>query len=117
VHVSRDDVVVMFHDPSAYFCHVLCACRFLLTGAVSHGIGLERTTDGKGASRCLVVILIIGDEPCASAHAGLIRERNWYGQEGMEFVRTIKEPKQAIPTFSETLELLMKVRSPAVFPR
>jgi len=63
VHVSRDDVVVMFHDPS-----------------------LERTTDGKG----------------------LIRERNWYGQEGMEFVRTIKEPKQAIPTFSETLELLMK---------
>ncbi|KAI0036709.1 PLC-like phosphodiesterase [Vararia minispora EC-137] len=63
VHVSRDDVVVMFHDSS-----------------------LERTTDGKG----------------------LIRERDWYGPDGMEHVRTIKEPKQAIPTFAQTVELLMK---------
>ncbi|KAI0921195.1 hypothetical protein AcW2_006246 [Taiwanofungus camphoratus] len=63
VHVSIDDVVVMFHDPS-----------------------LDRTTDGKG----------------------LIRERLWYGADGMEQLRTIKEPKQSIPTFAETVALLMK---------
>jgi len=63
VHVSRDDVVVMFHDPT-----------------------LERTTNSKG----------------------LIRESNWYGTDGMVHARTIKEPKQPIPTFIETLDLLMK---------
>ncbi|KAG6336489.1 hypothetical protein ID866_2603, partial [Astraeus odoratus] len=63
VHVSKDGVVVMFHDPA-----------------------LERTTGSKG----------------------LIRERNWYGEDGMEHLRTIKEPRQAIPTFSETIALLMK---------
>lgn len=40
---------------------------------------------------------------------GHIKERNWYGEDGIEHVRTIKEPKQAIPTFAETVELLMKV--------
>jgi hypothetical protein len=40
---------------------------------------------------------------------GLIRERNWYGIDGMEHIRTRKEPKQAIPTFIETINLLMKV--------
>jgi hypothetical protein len=40
---------------------------------------------------------------------GLIRERNWYGPDGMMRVRTIKEPKQTIPTFAKTLDLLMKV--------
>ncbi|KAH9482332.1 Phosphatidylglycerol phospholipase C [Psilocybe cubensis] len=63
VHVSADDVVVMFHDPA-----------------------LERTTDSKGQ----------------------IKERTWYGENGMQHVRTVKEPKQAIPTFAETVELLMK---------
>ncbi|OBZ70078.1 Phosphatidylglycerol phospholipase C [Grifola frondosa] len=63
VHVSADDVVVMFHDPS-----------------------LDRTTDG----------------------SGLIREKIWYGADGMEHLRTVKEPKQAIPTFAQTVELLMK---------
>ena len=29
----------------------------------------------------------------------------------MVHVRTIKEPKQPIPTFTETLDLLMKVRA------
>jgi len=41
--------------------------------------------------------------------AGEIRERTWYGENGMMHVRTIKEPKQAIPTFMETVDLLMKV--------
>ncbi|KAF9266177.1 PLC-like phosphodiesterase [Marasmius fiardii PR-910] len=63
VHVSLDDVVIMFHDPD-----------------------LSRTTNSTGH----------------------IRSRNWYGQDGMEHVRTIKEPKQAIPTFVETIALLMK---------
>ncbi|KAG9087893.1 hypothetical protein FRC06_002309, partial [Ceratobasidium sp. 370] len=61
VHVSLDDVVLMFHDPS-----------------------LGRTTDGRG----------------------LIREKNWLGD--MEHTRTVREPKQAIPTFAETVELLMR---------
>ncbi|KAL4081521.1 PLC-like phosphodiesterase [Scleroderma yunnanense] len=39
---------------------------------------------------------------------GLIRERNWYGTEGIEHLRTIKEPRQPIPTFAETITLLMK---------
>ncbi|KAK7470131.1 hypothetical protein VKT23_001571 [Stygiomarasmius scandens] len=63
VHVSLDDVVIMFHDPD-----------------------LSRTTDS----------------------AGKIKERNWYGEDGMEHVRTNKEPKQAIPTFAETVALLME---------
>lgn len=63
VHVSADNVVVMFHDPA-----------------------LERTTDSKGQ----------------------IKERTWYGENGMQHVRTIKEPKQSIPTFAETVALLMK---------
>ncbi|KAH8096687.1 PLC-like phosphodiesterase [Cristinia sonorae] len=62
VHVSVDDVVIMFHDPS-----------------------LDRTTNGKG----------------------LIREQLWYGPNGMEHLRTVKEPKQSVPTFAETVELLM----------
>ncbi|KAI0340816.1 PLC-like phosphodiesterase [Trametopsis cervina] len=63
VHVSLDNVILMFHDPS-----------------------LPRTTNG----------------------TGLIKERNWYGPDGMEHLRTLKEPKQSIPTFAETVELLMK---------
>ncbi|KAJ7940566.1 PLC-like phosphodiesterase [Mycena leptocephala] len=63
VHVSKDGVVIMFHDPT-----------------------LGRTTNFKGE----------------------IKECNWYGPGGMEHARTKKEPKQSIPTFSETLELLMK---------
>ncbi|KAJ7167693.1 PLC-like phosphodiesterase [Mycena filopes] len=62
VHVSRDDVVVMFHDPD-----------------------LKRTTNSQGQ----------------------IREREWHGADGMEHVRTAKEPHQSIPTFAETISLLM----------
>jgi len=62
VHVSADDVVVMFHDP-----------------------WLSRTTNGKG----------------------YIKDQPWYGPDGMEHLRTIKEPKQSIPTFAETVALLM----------
>ncbi|CAK5277670.1 unnamed protein product, partial [Mycena citricolor] len=63
VHVSKDDVIVMFHDPS-----------------------LDRTTNYKGK----------------------ISETNWWGPDGMEHARTKKEPAQSIPTFVETLALLMK---------
>ncbi|KAJ3484094.1 hypothetical protein NLI96_g5869 [Meripilus lineatus] len=63
VHVSIDDVVLMFHDPS-----------------------LDRTTTGKGQ----------------------IKEHKWYGPDGMEHLTTVKEPKQSIPTFAETVSLLMK---------
>jgi hypothetical protein len=33
----------------------------------------------------------------------------WVGEGGMEHVRTVKEPKQAIPTFEQTVALLMQV--------
>ncbi|KAH9943176.1 PLC-like phosphodiesterase [Epithele typhae] len=65
VHVSLDDVVVMFHDPT-----------------------LDRTTNGKGK----------------------IKETNWFGEGGMEHLKTTKTPVQSIPTFVQTVELLMKVR-------
>lgn len=38
---------------------------------------------------------------------GLIKERNWFGEDGMEHCRTLKEPKQPMPTFAQTIELLM----------
>jgi len=66
VHVSMDDIVIMFHDPA-----------------------LERTTDSKG----------------------LIRERVWYGEQGMEHIRTLKEPNQPIPTFADAINLLMQPRN------
>jgi phosphatidylglycerol phospholipase C len=42
--------------------------------------------------------------------AGNIRDRLWYGEDGMEHLSTIQEPKQPIPTLAQTLDLLMKVR-------
>ncbi|KAJ3563203.1 hypothetical protein NP233_g9090 [Leucocoprinus birnbaumii] len=63
VHLSKDGIVLMFHDPD-----------------------LARTTNS----------------------TGLIKERNWFGEDGMQHVRTIKEPIQPIPLFSETVELLMR---------
>ncbi|KAI0375951.1 PLC-like phosphodiesterase [Pilatotrama ljubarskyi] len=39
---------------------------------------------------------------------GNIRDKNWYGPDGMEHLRTTKEPQQAIPTFAETVALLIK---------
>ncbi|EJD53662.1 PLC-like phosphodiesterase [Auricularia subglabra TFB-10046 SS5] len=50
-----------------------------------HDPALGRTTDGKGE----------------------IRERNWYGDDGMHKHRTLKAPHQPIPTFDETVALLM----------
>ncbi|KAF8335042.1 PLC-like phosphodiesterase [Cantharellus anzutake] len=65
VHVSKDNVVIMFHDPS-----------------------LDRTTNVKG----------------------LIRDKDWFGD--MEHARTIKKGldghPQPIPTFKDTVELIMK---------
>jgi len=42
-------------------------------------------------------------------YPGLIRERKWHGENGMEHLLTIKTPKQSIPTFAQTIGLLMKV--------
>ncbi|KAG2042152.1 PLC-like phosphodiesterase [Suillus americanus] len=52
-----------------------------------HDPDLERTTGSKGC---------------------LIRERHWYGENGMENLRTVKQPQQCIPTFVQTIALLMK---------
>lgn len=54
-----------------------------------HDPSLERTTDTKA----------------------IIRESTWNGDNGIHKARTIKTPRQAIPTFVETVGLLMKVSS------
>lgn len=45
---------------------------------------------------------------CLITSLGLIREQSWYGENGMQHLRTVKTPKQSIPTFAETVTLLMK---------
>lgn len=52
-----------------------------------HDPSLERTTDTKA----------------------IIRESHWHGDNGIHKARTVKSPRQAIPTFKETVALLMKV--------
>ena len=49
-----------------------------------HDPSLERTTDGKG----------------------FISQQNW--ENGIEFVRTKREPRQQIPTFEQVCDLLMR---------
>ncbi|EAU82804.2 glycerophosphodiesterase [Coprinopsis cinerea okayama7 len=39
---------------------------------------------------------------------GKIKERDWYGPNGMQHLKTRKEPAQSIPTFAETVEFLMQ---------
>ncbi|CAE6440585.1 unnamed protein product [Rhizoctonia solani] len=84
VHVSLDDIVLMFHDPS-----------------------LGRTTDGSGLIRekraCLFHALPLG---LISYLSLLFYLKQWTGD--MEHTLTIREPKQAIPTFEQTIELLMR---------
>ncbi|KAG8914799.1 hypothetical protein FRC00_010711 [Tulasnella sp. 408] len=38
----------------------------------------------------------------------IIRESNWHGDDGIHQARTRKSPVQAIPTFAQSIELLMK---------
>ena len=70
--------------------------------------GLERTTDSKG------LLIVFEQSPLMTPVTGQIRERNWYGPDGMEHVRTVREPKQSIPTFTETIDLLMRVSAAAM---
>lgn len=44
----------------------------------------------------------------------IIRTSNWHGEQGIHQARTIKAPRQSIPTFVETVELLMKVGQDSV---
>ena len=72
VHVSKDDVVIMSHDPS-----------------------LDRTTDAKG----------------------FVQEKNWFGD--MEHAHTLKTDLDGrgypIPTFEQTIQLLMKASRTSFF--
>ncbi|WFD34977.1 hypothetical protein MCUN1_001823 [Malassezia cuniculi] len=63
VHITKDDVIVMFHDTT-----------------------LDRTTNSSGP----------------------LAERTYYGENGVEHVRTLEEPVQQIPTFEQVCTLLMK---------
>ena len=67
---------------------------------------LSRTTDGKGMRILIKRYPFLGSNVVV---VGYIRERTWYGPNGIKHIRTVKEPKQAIPTFLETIDLLMKV--------
>jgi hypothetical protein len=78
---------------------------------------LDRTTDSKGTVFFFrwwhrpdgpATRLVLSFGPLSMP--GTIRQRDWYGKDGMEHVRTVKEPKQAIPTFMQTVELLRRVR-------
>ena len=73
-------------------------------------LALNRTTDSTG----MFTLRNISISPQERASyllvpPGEIKERLWYGPSGMQYVRTIKEPKQSIPTFEETIGLLMRV--------
>lgn len=73
---------------------------------------LDRVTDSAGTHRTAPhrIALVVCICPGADLNgAGRIKDQFWYGEDGMQHVRTKKEPKQAIPTFAETVELLMKV--------
>jgi hypothetical protein len=61
---------------------------------------------GRRTRRVWKVTVLFGRD---SVYIGLIKERVWYGEDGMEHVRTRKEPQQAIPTFADTVKLLMLV--------
>lgn len=63
MHITADDVIVMFHDTT-----------------------LDRTTDGHGP----------------------IGAYKYYGEGGLEHVRTTQEPVQQIPTFEQLCALLME---------
>jgi hypothetical protein len=95
----------MFHDPGMV--HIRIFLSLLPTTFVYlFCSGLERTTDSKGkdgAFRPNTLGAKLRPVP------GQIKEREWYGDDGMQHVRTLKEPKQSIPTFAETIALLMKV--------
>ena len=59
----------------------------VLRSVMFHDPSLERTTGTKA----------------------IIKESVWNGEKGIHTARTIKQPSQAIPTFAETVNLLMKV--------
>jgi phosphatidylglycerol phospholipase C len=106
VHVSADGVVVMFHDPGKRH-PMIFLTPFGNTLQRARNEALDRTTDSKGTSR------VIGPRSTSDQWSpGLIRERDWHGEDGMQHLRTKKEPKQPIPTFAETVTLLMKVSLP-----
>lgn len=71
--------------------------------AGAHGIesDVHVTLDG------IVIMSHDPDIARTTDSVGLIRKRNWYGEDGMEHCRTIKEPKQPMPTFAEVIALLM----------
>ena len=104
VHVSADDVVVMFHDPGERH-PLIFLSLFGNTLQRARNEALERTTGSKGTS-CAIKARSMSDQ----WSSGLIRERNWYGKDGMQHLRIKREPERSIPTFAETVALLMKVR-------
>ncbi|KAG8818522.1 hypothetical protein FRC19_010575 [Serendipita sp. 401] len=70
----------------------------------SHGIESDVHVSADG----VVIMFHDPDLSRTTDSTGLIRDRNWFGEKGMEHCRTTKEPRQSIPTFSETIALLMR---------
>ena len=71
-------------------------------------VAVDRVTNGSGTTR-LPLAPVIANRFCP---AGLIREKLWHGEGGMHELRTVKEPKQSLATFEETVKLLMRVSAP-----
>lgn len=97
-------MVVMFHDPGERHPMIFLSL-FSNSLQRARNEALDRTMDSKGTTPCAAVARLTSDQ----WSLGLIRERNWHGEDGMQHLRTKKEPKQPIPTFAETVALLMKV--------
>jgi hypothetical protein len=93
-HVPRPRYVTLFY---LFFCHQL------IRPCVSY-----RPREDYRVKRSLAIHLHARSW-LTNEYPGLIRERNWYGKNGMENLLTIKKPKQSIPTFEQTIALLMKV--------
>jgi glycerophosphoryl diester phosphodiesterase len=102
VHISRDSVLIMFHDAGKLSLLVhYCVCSIVNV----------KTWNGQRVVKVSWSSLVHNRPLMLAILLGRINERDWYGRDGMEHARTVKEPKQSIPTFFETLTLLMKVRN------
>lgn len=57
------------------------------------------------------MILLDGShQPDWRCRSGVVADHYWYGQSGLEHVRTTQDPQQPLATFSELVALLVKVR-------
>lgn len=91
----------MFHDP--------CESPLLAVSSVAPDSRLLQLSTGSRTGQVSYACSMCHRLLTVCACIGLIRERLWYGEGGLQQLRTVKEPKQALATFEDTIELLMRV--------